>query len=279
MQAWHDHACPFVEGTCSKTLSDKTISGVCTLAQMRGMAVICCPKRLYADNHWVIKQVARQCFPDDLPVIPGQHDSSGLRDRYPDGYVMVFGKGFGKELHLPSRGQNAGAYFIDWVLVHVDGNGALSSFVAAEVQSIDTTGNYRDERAALLAGNRNPPPSTAGFNWENVNKRILPQLIYKGQVLRREKKCANGLYFICPVPVYDKIMERLGGSLEAIHRQPGSLTILKVGLGPAKGPGHLRALSLEGQFTTTIDSLALAFTAPRNLPPAGVYEAAILAEL
>ena len=41
----------------------------------------------------------------------------------------------------------------------------------------------------------------------------------------------------------------------------------------------IRLLTPEGQFTTTIDQVALAFTAPANLPPAGVYEQAIQAEL
>ncbi len=42
--------------------------------------------------------------------------------------------------------------------------------------------------------------SKAGVNWENVSKRILPQLIYKGYVLRRERLCSKGLFFVCPKP-------------------------------------------------------------------------------
>ena len=45
---------------------------------------------------------------------------------------------------------------------------------------------------------RSPEYSNAGMNWENVNKRILPQLIYKGHVLRREELCRKGLFFVCP---------------------------------------------------------------------------------
>ena len=79
--------------------------------------------------------------------------------------------------------------------------GKLLGFVAIEVQSIDTTGNYQAEREAYL-GDRIVcrEDSTAGLNWENVNKRILPQIIYKGHVLRREPLCQKGLFFICPRP-------------------------------------------------------------------------------
>ena len=66
----------------------------------------------------------------------------------------------------------------------IDASGKLLSFVAIEVQSIDTTGNYQAERLAYLEKGSFGGKSTAGLNWENVNKRILPQIIYKGHALR-----------------------------------------------------------------------------------------------
>lgn len=41
----------------------------------------------------------------------------------------------------------------------------------------------------------------------------------------------------------------------------------------------VRQLNLFGQFTTTVDQVALAFTSPMNLPKQSVYEAAINAAL
>lgn len=168
---------------------------------------------------------------------------------------------------------------MDWILAHVGPDGNLISFVAIEVQSIDTTGNYQAERSAHLKGIPFAGTSTAGFNWENVNKRILPQIIYKGHVLRREPYCQKGLFFICPTPVYNKIAERLGGKLEEIHQQPGSVTMMWYDVGAAVPDGQIRELKLFGQTTTTVDQVALAFTAPSNLPPPKVYEQAIRAEL
>jgi hypothetical protein len=50
-------------------------------------------------------------------------------------------------------------------------------------------------------------------------------------------------------------------------------------VGPPVGHSTRRELVSVGQFTTTIDQVALAFTAPSNLPPPQVYENAIRASL
>lgn len=269
--------CPFLDRQCVKTLSDKLISGACTLKPSNAGPVICCPIRLYAGNYEVLRDVARISFGPVLPLM----SASAIRPETGE-CIAVFGKGWGKELRLPNRSQSggkSGAYFVDWVLAHVSAKGELVSFVAVEVQSIDTTGNYREERDTYLKEQSFKGKSTAGFNWENVNKRILPQIIYKGHVLRQEPLCQKGLFFICPTPVYKKIGERLGGGLRPYPIQPGSLTIMWYDIGDPVEAGNIRSLVSIGQFTTTIDQVALAFTAPSNLPPAQVYENAIRASL
>ena len=117
--------------------------------------------------------------------------------------------------------------------------------------------------------------SSAGFNWENVNKRILPQLIYKGHVLRRERLCSKGLFFVCPTQVYSKIKERLGNTLLEYQPQSGALSFMWYEPGAEVSPGQMRSLELQGNFITTVDQVALAFTSPSNLPPSNVYENAI----
>jgi hypothetical protein len=265
--------CPFAGGQCTKTLSDGEISGACTLKPKTGGPVICCPIRLYAKNYRILQDVADAAFGPGLQLVPASAIVTGTAE-----CIAVFGKGWGKELRLPSRGRT-GSYFVDWVLAHIGKDGKLIDFVAVEVQSIDTTGNYRAERDSYLKEVVFPGASSAGFNWENVNKRILPQIIYKGHVLRQEPLCVRGLFFICPTPVYNKISERLGGALRSYPMQPGSLTIIWYDIGPEALPGNVRDLLKIGQFTTTIDQVALAFTAPSNLPPSLVYEKAIRAEL
>jgi hypothetical protein len=54
---------------------------------------------------------------------------------------------------------------------------------------------------------------------------------------------------------------------------------MRYDVGSVVPDGQIRTLICSGQSTTTIDQIALAFTAPTNLPPAKVYEQAIIAEL
>lgn len=263
--------CPFIGDSCQKTLT-----GACTLEPARGGPVICCPYRLYADDYAVLRDVAMKAFGPNIRLASGQAVRRLPRGDYHR--VAVFGKKWGKELRLPNRGRSGG-YFVDWVLAKVNDDHQLVEFVAVEVQSIDTTGNYQQERLAHLHGRPFDGMSTAGFNWENVNKRILPQIIYKGHVLRRERLCRSGLFFVCPTPVYAKIRERLGGNLLEYGLQAGALTLMWYDVGRRVPPGQMRQLNLEGSFTTTVDQVATAFTSPTNLPDANVYESAILAEL
>lgn len=279
-KARHSLECPFLGRTCTKTLRDGSVSGMCTLKPKTSGPVICCPIRLYAGGYQILKDVAKQAFGGGIDLVIGSEIAAFKTANPGKPCIAVFGKRWGKELHLPNRAKKrGGAYFVDWILANVDPAGSLISFVAIEVQSIDTTGNYQAERKAYLAEQDFTGKTTAGLNWENVNKRILPQIIYKGHVLRREPLCHKGLFFVCPAPVYHKIAERLGGNLTEIHQQAGSLTIMWYDIGAPVSDGQIRALELGGQSTTTIDQVALAFTAPSNLPPAKVYEQAIIAEL
>ncbi len=267
-------ACPFVKGACIKKFKSKTVSGACALKPVTSGPVICCPNRMYAHEYRVLLDVAQSCFGKQARLC--KTNSEALND---GNDVHVFGKRWGKELRLPNRGKGGG-YFVDWVLALVDADGQLKEFVAVELQTMDTTGSYEAEVDALYRGETPTKGSKAGINWENVSKRILPQIIYKGHVLRREPLCTKGLFFICPAPVYQRILTRLGGMLASYHPQPGALTFRWYDL-QSESPGHgtPRSLDFGGQSTTTIDQVALAFTSPSNLPDPGVYQKAILAEL
>jgi len=270
-----DFRCPFLRDRCTKTLSDGIVSGVCTIKQVNSGPIICCPVRLYASDYLILLDIATEVFGEGARLVLGSQSPDSLRDGKS---VAVFGKRWGRELHLPQRG-GIGSYFVDWILALLSPDGSLKEFVAVEVQAIDTTGNYRAEREAHMRGAPFEGQSEAGVNWENVSKRILPQLIYKGHVLRRERLCKKGLFFVCPTPVYQKILARLGGTLLGYGQQPGALTFRHYDLGPDLGQGLHRDLVLGGQMTTTVDQVATAFTSPTNLPDAGVYQKAIEAEL
>lgn len=274
-KARRNRYCPFLRSRCTKILRDGSVSGVCTVKQAELGSTICCPNRLYAADYRILSDVAQASFGKPIHLIQADKVSDVKHDGR---FVAVFGKRWGKELRLPQRA-GRGAYFVDWILALIGKDGNLQEFVAVEVQAIDTTGNYRAERDAYLKGKHFKAYSKAGLNWENVSKRILPQLIYKGHVLRQEELCRKGMFFVCPTLVYNRIEERLGGQLRPYHFQPGSLTFRWYDIGAAVESGHNRELAEGGQFTTTVDQVALAFTAPANLPPPGVYRQAIEQEL
>lgn len=262
--------CPFIHAPCSKKFSDNTTNGVCVVAQSNGIPVVVCPNRMYGDSYKVLNDVSEIAFGANHQLI----HPDDFRDTKHDGTkVLVFGKKYGREIRVPGvKGRRS--YFVDWILARIDRDGNLAEFVAVEVQTIDTTGTYRDKVQELRNGVRSIGTAKAGLNWENVNKRILPQIIFKGHVLRREPLCTKGLFFVTTTPVRQRIDERLGGSLTRYDNlQPGSLTFMWYSTGNSPGSGP--KLDLEGTFSTTVDQVGLAFTSPQNLPPSGAYQRAI----
>lgn len=280
IEAAETETCPITGTKCEKTFNDGVVSGVCTLKPITSRPVICCPIRLYADNYQILKDVSLKAFEQELPLVPGREAVAYARDNS-QACIAVFGKGWGGELRLPQK-SGRGGYFVDWVLGRLGENGCLQEFTAIEVQTIDTTGNYRNGFAALKES-RTIEKTSAGLNWENVSKRILPQLIYKGQILQREELCKKGLFFVCPEPVYERIAQRLGGKDNLIRYalQPASITFMAYGHDietAPKGGGGLLQLKPVLSHTTTVYKVQEAFNNV-TLPEENVYRNAILKAL
>jgi hypothetical protein len=269
--------CPFLNSLCTKILSrDHDVSGVCAVKQKADNApsIICCPIRLYADDYKMLKIIANDAFKQHLNLYAGRVAVEKAKTE--NGAVAVFGHGWGGELRLPQR-KGKGSYFVDWVLARLDSTGELAEFTAIEVQTIDTTGNYRTARQNLLS-NRSIVSDTVGLNWENVSKRIIPQIIYKGQVLQREELCKTGLYFVCPQPVYERILNRLGGTekLPKFPVQPASIHFISYDYKKTDetAGGETQPLGVLAEHCTTVYKIQEAFSA-LDLPEGNVYRDAI----
>lgn len=271
--------CPFLSSYCTKALGDKksrTLSGVCSIRQVTPGSpdVICCPNRIYAEDYKMLRTISNEAFRDNSKLYSGRLAVS--KAKVENGAVAVFGHGWGGELPLPKR-KGRGSYYVDWILAKLDGNGELSEFIAIEVQTIDTTGSYQDARRALIERHE-IEKDTVGLNWENVSKRIIPQIIYKGQVLQREELCRSGLYFVCPKPVYDRVIERLGGKekLPQFPTQPAAIHFVAYDYMrdvPVKD-GEIRPLGIIEEYCTTVYKVQEAFSAV-DLPDQNVYRDAI----
>lgn len=265
--------CPFIEVPCVKPNH-----GACSVKQLTAPEpVICCPNRMYGEGYSMLVEIAQSVFGSPA-ILTKPADATGNPNE-----VIVFGHNWSQELPLPRPGGQSRTYFVDWILAKLNRDACVQELTAIEVQTIDTTGNYSEQSRAFFEGKvfkdrqrRIPGFSSAGMNWENVNKRILPQVIYKGHVLRRESKCKKGLYFVCPKQVYERILERLGGHLHEYRPGNGTITFRCYELGREVPVGQQRAMDFKEEFTTTVDQVALAFTSPRNLPDQDVYEQAIV---
>ncbi len=271
--------CPIINDKCEKTFNDGSISGVCSLKPKTSNPVICCPIRLYADNYQILKDVSSKAFGEGFDLVPG-HEAVAYARENSKPCVAVFGKRWGGELRLPQK-SGRGGYFVDWVFAKLDTAGELEEFVAVEVQTIDTTGSYRNGYEALKNG-RSVINTTAGLNWENVSKRILPQLIYKGQILQREEMCKKGLFFVCPEPVFERIMDRLGGQngLVRYALQPASITFVVYNHDLSGAVINAELIPLRETLThsTTVYKVQEAFNNV-TLPEENVYQKAILKAL
>lgn len=271
--------CPFLGSFCVKTLSrEKILSGVCAIRQKTpgSPSVICCPIRLYAEDYKMLKLISSKAFGRHLNLYAGRVAVD--KARIEGGAVAVFGKGWGGELRLPQR-RGLGSYFVDWVLARLDETGELAEITAIEVQTIDTTGSYASAQKAL-AENREIISDTAGLNWENVSKRIIPQIIYKGQVLQREDLCRSGLFLICPKPVYQRILDRLGGTekLPKFPSQPASINFIAYDYTSEPSTGEITPLGIVEKHCTTVYKVQEAFSS-MNLPEGNVYRDAICRSL
>jgi hypothetical protein len=338
--------CPFLPGSDPADLGTygkciKPKHGACSLSQATsGSPVIACPNRLYAKDFEVLHRVATVAFGPNIALFrKTEIDELKKADALDGNEVAVFGKHWGNELSIPQNtiedNDGVGGFFIDYILARLDREGNIADFTAVEIQTIDTTGSYKDQaesyfvyhdaelappeapdleearqaeaKAAAAAerasqqideekvddpGVAGAPeasdadedhqlvqPSKAGFNWANVSKRILPQLIYKGHVLRREKLCTKGLFFVCPSAVLKKVKARLGTKLLDYPIASGTITLLAYDLSNEPNPGEHRRLVAGETITTTVEQIAYAFVSPVNLPGMGVYETAINAAL
>lgn len=278
LKAVADRKCPFLGLSCTKLLGrDRSISGVCAIRQKTAgsPSVICCPNRIYAEDYKMLRTIAKEAFEVKLNLYAGR--AAVERAKKEDGAIAVFGHGWDGELRLPQR-QGTGSYFVDWVLARLDGNGELKEFTAIEVQTIDTTGKYSDAQKALKS-NRSVVVDTVGLNWENVSKRIIPQLIYKGQVLQREEHCRTGLYFVSPTPIYRRVLSRLGGKdrIPSFPSQPAAIHFVAYDYAmPFEDvvDGTNVPLDVIEEHCTTVYKVQEAFSAV-SLPEGNVYGAAI----
>jgi hypothetical protein len=177
--------CPFIKSPClkrSKQLKDNEPYPVCTLwKRTDGDAVavndliFVCPKRFYAVDF--LQEVVKHCWPGEPPKNP----------RVAPEVKMA---GFGN---------------VDFVIADVREDGDVDQFLSVELQAIDITGSVFPAYQAIRQGQDLERRPTYGFNWDNVYKRYVTQLIRKGYFHHHWK---SKIVAVIPEQVYQYITGR-----------------------------------------------------------------------
>lgn len=224
LETFQSGQCPFIRAKCTKGNHDQTIVyGVCSVTNGiksgKHNEVIVCPKRFYQENYNVLKGIAHDVWGGSITFIAGG-SLAQLREKclVSGRSVVAFGQGSGTEVTVQSNGRMS----MDWVLqdYKIEDNSLIpQTFVGVEVQSIDITGNYRenwdyykrqkDNLEQEFSNEAIVPQSGHSLNWANVHKRLIPQIIRKGNIYRRLERC-TGFYFIVPEIVFQKFEEVIG---------------------------------------------------------------------
>ena len=96
---------------------------------------------------------------------------------------------------------------VDFVIADVGQDGEVQQFLSVELQAIDITGSAFKAYQALRAGEDLEKKPTYGFNWDNVYKRYITQLIRKGYFHHHWK---SKIVAVIPEQVYEYIKGRAG---------------------------------------------------------------------
>ncbi|WP_170517396.1 NotI family restriction endonuclease [Ruegeria atlantica] len=265
--SFNQKSCPFVGGGCTKiNHENKTVYGVCSVTgALDGKTrdeVVICPKRLYAEGYGILKKVTEVVW-GDLPLVVGggQKTLSAKASKHKE-CVVAFGQNSVREVTVKSFSRLS----MDWVLQRYRMNGLFLEaidYVGVEVQSIDITNNYRDPFQAYSAlkmgvSVTDIPDSEHGLNWANVHKRLIPQIIRKGNVYTHAERCV-GFFFVVPDQVYKKFEEILGELPEQQSPNRKNLSVLTYILGDPVPSGEIRQLSNVRERHHSLEDIALAF--------------------
>jgi len=267
---WNMGACPFTKTKCIKHNHDQSIIyGTCSVHSF-GKDVIICPFRLYAENYMSLRRVSEDAFGSNLPFYLFKEYVAKRAE--PQTCIVALGQTSGWEVKIGN------SMSMDWILAKVD-KGTLQEYVGVEVQSIDITGNYRDAWHAYKnykEGSKQVIPSSAhGYNWANVHKRIIPQLIRKGLMLSRSEYVKRGLYFIAPDIVYQKFEDILGNLSPVMKATNETISVHTYSLGAEKGRAQHRDLVFERQLRFTLKEFSEKFISGPNLPSSDVLDGLI----
>lgn len=276
-EAWASCKCPFVNKLCTKkNHKDDVFSGVCTVSygskRDGHYDTIICPVRLYGQDYLVLRNAIKDMWGAIKVEIGGTREELFQRAcKHPDKSIVAiaFGQGSGKEISIMSDTKMS----FDWVVQRYQVNSNKLEpldFIVIEVQSTDTVNSYRDtwnDYKKFRAGKvKSICTSSHTINSANVHKRIIPQLIRKGNICTNSKSC-SGFYFIVPEIIFQKFEATVGKSLVHKNSSKKAVSIMTYSLSKEKPtPDSIRSLEHVRTLHLDLSEFALAFISyrPKN---------------
>lgn len=227
-----EYQCPFINSLCIK-LSHK-LEGpypVCTLhrrRKRRGLLpeLVCvCPKRFFQAD--LINDVIKNCWRGDPPTNPQlAHEIK----------MATFGK-------------------VDFVIADIDQTtGEVGQFVSVEIQAVDITGTYEPAYSAII--NREAEVTekyTYGFNWANVRKRFISQLVTKGFYHHHWQ---SRIVAVLQTTLYDEIRKYIPFAESSLNESNIIFMLYEYKLHPEAGE-HAIKLELDHVVGTTHSNLMM----------------------
>lgn len=178
------YQCPFIQSPClkrTKQLPNNEPYPICSLWKNTREPdpatdlIFVCPKRFYAVDF--LTEVIEHCWAGDKPANP---------QVAPEVKMAGFGN-------------------VDFVIADVQPDGEVDQFLSVELQAIDITGSAFKAYQALRASEDLDKRPTYNFNWDNVYKRYITQLIRKGYFHHHWK---SKIVAVIPEQVYQYITSR-----------------------------------------------------------------------
>lgn len=153
-----DYLCPYINGRCTKQNHSNSLPlPVCSIYRRTTkkysvrVPVCVCPQRFYEAD--IAEDVIRECWTGPKPAEPR----------------IVH------EVRMGKFGQ------VDLVIAELNASQtSVKHFLPVELQALDITGTYLPAYEALTSSQMLTTQAKYGFNWANVRKRFLSQLIAKG---------------------------------------------------------------------------------------------------
>lgn len=221
-----ESTCPFIGARCAKR--SQRFSGsfpVCSI--YRGSPstqnLVCvCPKRFMATSF--LADVVEHCWTEGQP----------------------------EHLEYVAEVKMGGIGTVDYVVADLGSDrSVVNNFVSVELQAVDITGSYEPAYQALLNGELLERKPTYGFNWANVRKRYITQLISKGFF---HQQWGSKIVSVVQDHVFNYFGEKLGFDEIAIPRADIVFLVYKYSDTESRGA---KSLVLDRVFGTSHSSLMM----------------------